>query len=258
MKAGQNLLDFKEAQLSFSSHIRNPEIYPRPLDIEQRRMDIYVGLFYRNIKTFIDGAFPVLKSCLNIKAWDDLVRQFVHLHSSESPYFLEISQEFLVFLEVRGLEGLPAFALELAHYEWVELALDVAEAEVAQVNLESDQPLPNKLQTSPLALSLVYGYAVHKIGSDHQPTEPQIDGCCLIAYRQADYEIKFMESNPLTHRLLSLVDQYEVSQAIEYLYDELRQAGRELTAEQVRDQAEKILRQLLQVGVLVISAEKVA
>lgn len=254
MKVGQNLADFKETQLSFSAHIRNPEIYPLPHDIEKRRMDIYVGLFYRNIKTFIDSAFPVFKSCLNTKVWGDLVRQFVHLHSSESPYFLEISQEFLTFLEVRGLEGLPAFALELAHYEWVELALDVAEAEVTQTHLGGNQPLPNKLQTSPVALPLVYGYAVHKIGSDHQPTEPQVDRCCLIAYRQADYEIKFMESNLLTHRLLSLVDEYEVSQAIVHLYDELHQAGREMSVEQVSDQAETILRQLLQVGVLVIPA----
>ena len=256
MKPGQNLPDFAAAQLSFSAHIRNPEVYPPPRDIEQRRMDIYLGLFYLNIKSFLDSAFPVFKSCLNTKVWEDLVRQFVHLHSSESPYFLEISQEFLAFLEARGLESLPVFALELAHYEWVELALDVADAEVVDDSLDGDEPLPIKLETSPLALPLVYEYPVHKIGPEHQPTESQADGCFLIAYRRADDEIKFMESNPLTHRLLNLVDEYDVSHAIEHLYDELHQAGRDDRGDEGTGQAAPIVRHLLEETVLVISAEK--
>ena len=52
------------------------------------------------------------------------MRKFVHRHPSESPYFLEISQEFLTFLSEqvhRVTSSLPEFLLELAHYEWVEL-----------------------------------------------------------------------------------------------------------------------------------------
>ena len=243
---GQNLAGFLDAQIAFSAHIRNPEVNPKPADVEQRRMDIYTGLFYRNIKSFLDSAFPVFKSCLETTAWEGLVREFVHTHSSQSPYFLEISQEFLNFLSGRGLHGLPEFSLELAHYEWVELALDVAPGEAPE---NSSQWQGGDLVLSPLAIPLAYNYAVQNIGPDHQAEGPV--ATFLIAYRDGDDEVHFMASNALTHRLLELCQDGGSAQAVPRLTEELRQQGHDLSLDDVTRQAADIFAKLYEASVLV-------
>ncbi|MEQ8689763.1 MAG: putative DNA-binding domain-containing protein [Pseudomonadales bacterium] len=250
MTQGANLPDFRAAQLSFAAHIRHPERNPRPADIEPRRMAVYVGLIYRNIESFMSSAFPVLKSCLDSDTWDVLIREFIHTHPSASPYFLEISQEFLAFLDTRGLQGLPGFALELAHYEWVELALDVAMAHAPAEAFAAEAPLPEYVSLSALAQPLGYHYAVHQIGADHQPAAPADNGCFLIAYRDQQEQVKFIESNPLTHRLLELIEQESVAAAGTTLHQELVAAGGQVDAVDFDAQLAQIVRQLLAKGVL--------
>ena len=91
-------------------------------------MKIYADLFFNNVKNFLTTTFPIAKGCLGQEQWLRLCREFLHRHPSESPYFAEISQEFLAFLHYR--QGLvenpdPDWLLELCHYEWVELSLDL-------------------------------------------------------------------------------------------------------------------------------------
>ena len=92
---GRNLPKFAEVQLEFTAHIRNPDMHTAPVDIEPRRMRIYLELFYKNIENFLATGFPVAKQVLGESAWHPLVRSFVHRHGSESPYFLEITQELI-------------------------------------------------------------------------------------------------------------------------------------------------------------------
>lgn len=194
-------------QLDFAAHIRNPGEHSRPADVEPRRMQIYLDLFYNNIEAFLAGAFPVCKRTLGDERWHSLVRAFVHRHPSESPYFLEISQEFLTFLGDTNAQELPAFLLELCHYEWVELALAVAEDDYPnegidpQGNLLTGVPL-----VSPLIWKLAYAYPVHQIGPDFQPQSPSSEPTLLVVYRRRDDTIGFMSVTPLTMALLDELD----------------------------------------------------
>ena len=81
-----------------------------------------------SVEGFISGGFPVLRSLYEDDGWHELVRSFIGRHRCHSPYFLEISREFLEYLaqEHRLRACDPPFIAELAHYEWVELALDVS------------------------------------------------------------------------------------------------------------------------------------
>jgi uncharacterized protein len=120
---------FQETQLAFAKHLRAPDLYPAPLDIENRRMQIYRELIYNNIENLVAVVFPVLRSLLPDKQWHAIMRDFIHKHQCHSPYFLEISQEFLQYLmqERKPQETDPPYLIELAHYEWMELALDVSD-----------------------------------------------------------------------------------------------------------------------------------
>lgn len=118
--------------------------------MEQRRLDIYQRLVYNNIEGFISKGFPVLRSLYRDDDWQQLVRGFIQAHRCSTPYFMEISQEFLQYLlqeyQLRDLD--PPFMAELAHYEWVELALDVAE-ESPPPAVQVDDPLAAVPRLSP-------------------------------------------------------------------------------------------------------------
>ena len=196
---------FQQAQIEFAAHIRNPETNPAPEGIEDRRMNIYRNLFFNNIESFIASGFPILKSIIDPQQWTAMVRDFVHHHQSHSPYFLEIGTEFLHYLENERnpADSDPAFMLELAHYEWIELALDTSTLEFPEVNREGDL-LADRPVVSPLAWPLAYNYQVQMIGPEFQPTPEQAVPTHLIVYRDRDLKIGFMETNATTTRLLEL------------------------------------------------------
>jgi uncharacterized protein len=194
----------QDSQLQMAQYLRNPELAPAPAGVEQRRLDIYKRLVFNNIESFISSGFPVLRSLYSVEDWHGLVRAFIDGHSCHTPYFLEIGQEFLQFLleEHQMREVDPVFMTELAHYEWVELALDVSQEEVPPV-LSCEDPLSAIPRLSPLAWLLSYHYPVHHIGPGYQLTEPEAP-TYLVVYRDRNDRVRFMELNAVSARLVEL------------------------------------------------------
>lgn len=231
-------------------YLRDPARQAAPAGVEARRLKIYEDLVYNNIESFINSGFPVLRSLYRPEEWRHLVREFMQGHRCHSPYFLEISQEFLLFLmedhEPRACD--PVFMTELAHYEWVELALDVAEEELPEMLHAGSLP-DAVLELSPVAWSLAYRYPVHHIGPDWQPYQPE-SPTYIVVYRDRAYKVRFMEVNAPTARLLELVRTNEAATAIE-LIDTL--AGElDVTVDSIRDFALDQLQQLISESVVVV------
>lgn len=203
----------EQSQQQLTAHIRNPEQVPGPGGIEPRRLKIYSELFYNNIESFLSSGFPVLRGIFSDENWHAMVRDFMLKHRCHTPYFLEITQEFLLYLqESRQLNPTdPVFMQELAHYEWVELALDIAEDELDQLAVDPDGDLLEGLPlVSPLAWSLSYKYPVHKIGQSYQPQQAPEQATYLVVYRNLQHTVGFMEANAITARLLELLRSNEV------------------------------------------------
>ena len=248
---------FQAGQFAFAAHLRDPAVNPAPADIEDRRVAIYRDLIYNNVESFLSGGFPVLRSLMSDDNWHKLVRGFVRDHRCHTPYFLEISQEFLLYLREGNAcipDGLP-FILELAHYEWVELALDVSPEVLPDVlpeqEDESDQGvtlLDASLQISPLAWRLNYNYPVHKISPDYQPLEAPVQPSSLVVYRGPDEKIHFFESNAVTMRLLQLLEDGQLNsrQALEQVALELQHPEPEMLV----TMGESIIQQLLDLSIL--------
>ncbi len=236
---------FQVTQRQLAAHLRDPENNPGPTGIEDRRLAIYRDLIYNNIEGFISGGFPILRQLYSDEAWHRLVRHFVIEHEAHTPYFLEVSQEFLQYLQEsqRGLAEKP-FLLELAHYEWVELALDVS-TEVYPTHYETEgDVLSMRPVVSPLAWSLSYQFPVHHIGPDYQPHEAPEQPTFLVVYRNRDDYVKFMESNAATHRLLALLQddsQLTGRQALLLLADEMQAPDPNAIIDFGRDLLNKLL-----------------
>jgi len=209
-----------DTQYQFANAIRDPANNELPEHIEQRRMTIYQELFYNNIQGFIANGFPVLREIFTDSDWDNMIRDFMVKHHCKTPLFHEISREFLAYLDnERDLSNDPSFIKELAHYEWVELALTVLDADSDAVIIDQQHDcLELKLQLSPLAWSLAYHYPVHLIGPDFLPDKPSDSLVYLLVYRNHDDQITFLELNPVSARLIDLLNQgltgFEAAQQI--------------------------------------------
>ncbi|GLS24733.1 DUF2063 domain-containing protein [Marinibactrum halimedae] len=198
---------FQQTQVALAEHLRDPDNNPGIDGVEDRRLKIYRDLIFNNIEGFIASGFPVLRSLIEDDHWHTLVRGFVVSHQCHTPYFLEISQEFLAYLqqEYQPEPWTPDFIRELAHYEWVELALDVS-TETFPTEIDRNGDLLNgQPVVSPLVWSLSYQYPVHHIGPDFQPESPPELPTFLLVYRTREDEVRFMETNAVTSRLLQLL-----------------------------------------------------
>ncbi len=207
MKVSQN---FKSTQLAFAAYIRDPQQNPMPVDVAESRMAMYRALFFNNIEGFLSGNFPVLRALLNDEQWLALTQDFYAKHPCHTPYFLQIPAEFLSYLQhERQCETDFPFMLELAHYEWVEMALATSEEEVVTHDKNLNELLNLAIALSPLAWPLAYQYPVHKIGPDFLPLAASAQPTFIVVYRDALDDVNFIEITALTYRMLELIQAQE-------------------------------------------------
>ena len=197
-----------QAQMQqFARYVRNPLLHLPPPDIEARRLKIYQDLFFNNMQALLSGMFPVMRSLFTVDAWSSLVREFYQYHRCETPYFPSIAEEFIAWLrDEKPLPDDKPFLLELAHYEWVELALATSEESISlqSVNIDGNV-MAGVPVVSPVCWPLSYRFPVHLIGSNCQPLVAPENATCLIVYRNAIDKICFVESNAASIRLMEFL-----------------------------------------------------
>jgi uncharacterized protein len=195
---------FQNTQFNFTKYLRDPAANKIPENIPNERMQVYVELIYNNIEGFLSGSFPVLRSIIPDEKWHLLARDFIRSHQAQTPYFLEICQEFLTYLfqtEHPIVDEFP-FIRALAHYEWVELALDISEEELPPATAWPDTLDKHAVKISPLAILLFYPWPVHQISANFIPDTGS--DTHLLVYRNRNYQIQFMELSATSSRLLQL------------------------------------------------------
>jgi len=201
---------FKKTQYEFAAHIRDPESNPIPNDVEERRMKIYNELFFNNVEDFISNTYPVLKKITAEDDWNDMMRDYFSRHLSHTPLFPEMPREFLKYLEnERDNPNDPDFIKELAHYEWIELALMTSDLDetIKWDKIDKDGDLLNQQPVmSPLAWPLTYQYPVQHISTDFIPDTPSEQPVYLLIYRDNKDEVHFMELNPVTALLIQFIN----------------------------------------------------
>jgi len=201
-------VDFKRRQLEFAAHLRDPANVPPPAGIEPRRMEVYRQLFINNLSGLLASTFPVARKILGHEAWSRLARQFYAGHKAQTPYFAELPREFVEWLaaERESAADEPAFLSELAHYEWVELALGIGEAEPELTGIDPEGDLLDGCPVlSPLAWPLAYRWPVHRLSEDYQPNEPPAEHTFIVVHRDRAGQVGFLQVDAPTMRLLQLI-----------------------------------------------------
>jgi hypothetical protein len=251
--------DFQALQQHFAQHLRDPEktYDPQAVDgdaIEPRRLAIYESLFFNNFDSLLSNMFPVMQRLVGPDHWARLVRRFMQHHGARTPYFHQLGQEWLRFLQTDSEVGEDKdqfpFLQELAHYEWVELAVSIEPFDPSPfsgVRIDQDPVL----QLSPLVWPLHYDWPVHRIGADSDPQTIQPAETWLLVHRDSEDRVHFAE---ITSAVFALMRRFAgaekpVSEVVENVVSDLtNQQGTQtdLNADQIMEAAATLIPQWLE------------
>jgi len=230
-------------QHAFAAHLRDPAHAPAPEGIEPRRITVYTELFFNNIESLVSANFPVIRTLYADDVWRDLVRAFYRDHRCHTPLFTDIAREFIRYLETRAEGDDPPFLVELAHYEWSELALSLDETDLATIARDAHGDVVDGIPlASPLARVLAYRFPVHRISKDFRPTEAPEQPTLILLTRDRADALHFLEIDALTALLLERLQQNSTLSGRACLDALLTELGRDEPA--LRDSGLGILRHL--------------
>ncbi|WP_322846718.1 DNA-binding domain-containing protein [Pseudomonas sp. B33.4] len=241
-----------QQQQALTRYLRDPEHQLPPANMNAARVNVYRDLVFNNVSQLLSGTFPVLIRIIGEQRWRLLVRGFLRDSRAQTPKFGEIAETFLDYLVTQPQvlqEGQwPAFLLELAHYEWVEMVLQQSDAQA----LPATDPallLERPLQISALAWPLAYEWPVHELDPNHQPATPPAQPTLLLVRRTADWSVKFAELSPLAWRLLQRIEESPALDGRQQLQDLAVEAGVAASVA-FMDSGSLLLRQFHEDGVL--------
>ncbi|WP_053179416.1 HvfC family RiPP maturation protein [Pseudomonas kilonensis] len=236
-----------QQQQALTRYLRDPEHCPVPAGMDAARAQVYRDLIFENMRSLLSGTFPVLVSVLGQDRWRACVRRFLREHRCATPRFGEIAEEFVGYLAAHSSPDWPPFVAELAHYEWVEMALLQSQAEPLPTPDEASW-LDQLLCVSPLAWPLAYQWPVHRLAPNHQPLTPPAQPTLLLVRRTPGFAVRFSELSPLAWRLLQRIEEYPELAGRGQLLALAREAGVDSSA--FMDSAVALLRQMQDEGVV--------
>jgi len=222
---------FQRYQQTFTAYIRDPINQPRPQDVVAKRMDVYKEIVFNNLFESVSACFPVARKVVGQRIWLKLIRGFFREYSADTPIFRKIPEEFLTYLS--GLatpqeSHVPPYLISLCHYEWVELLVTNINIDLTEsaLNHQVINQTADLLEYQPILIPamqlLNYEYAVQKISPRNKPKEKI--NTQLLVYRNELFAIKFVELNPVTFKLITLLQQQNTTgkQALTLIADELK------------------------------------
>ncbi len=198
---------FQQMQRQFLAHLRQPLSGNQPVGFAEDRLAVYAGLLYNKFDESLTACFPVLHRLLETARWRALVLDFIAEHRCLSPYYRQIPDEFVRYLQTeRQAPDAPPFLAELAHFEWIELVLSISEAGPVEAEmLQDEQLLDAVLMFAPVMRLLYYLWPVQQISRAFQPDEAPPQATHILGFCDTDGQVRFIALNPETVRLILLL-----------------------------------------------------
>ena len=195
---------FQSVQRELTASIRNPE-QCYMVNIEKSQgIEVYQELVFNNLNELLRNAFPILHHVLSASDWRKLIKGFLKDHYANTPLFYELPKEFIAYL--RNHKTVSVTIMELAHFEWVELALELSPCCLKDLKSTTEYDLTQaNLILSPLAYLLHYEYPVHTVKTSSDLVNCTKKMTYLIAYRDQEHFVGFVALNAVTARMLEIL-----------------------------------------------------
>ena len=187
---------FQQVQQDFCQWLRQParDLSTTVQGVAVDRMKVYRELLFNNVQSFIDMVFPVAKSLLQASQWEALQQDFFARAQCQSPFYMDISKEFLDYLQQTKLPLLAEYPwlIELLHVEWMELHVELAEFRWPDAGqLLSAESMVQLDENAMLALSipvwvLGYRWPVYQWRVGQDVNHIQESPCFILVWRDVD------------------------------------------------------------------------
>ncbi len=186
-------------QLELASAALGQEL---PASLEGTRLAFYRRLVHGALDECMGSILPRTAARLGERFWRE-VRLFYAERGPRTHYLRDVPTEFLAWWADRPWpEDLPAYALDLARHEATSIEVGAAldgGGRPAVAALELGRPVVFQEAT---ALRR-YRHAVHRLPEDPEDrSEPEAVPVALLAYRDAEHELRYLELSPVAAAIL--------------------------------------------------------
>lgn len=197
--------ELRGQQNAFTQCLRHPSITEMPVGVSPDRMAIYRELIRNNLLGFVESTFPVSASLLPQALWDSLCNDFVASARCKSPRFIDIPAHFLEHVAQLDWPQLAEYPWleELMHFEWMELAVDVAETD-EELTPDSIHSSASGWHVTAHVWPMAYQWPVANwsASTTREDIEKGLQG--VLFWRDQELRTRMLTTTPLT---LALVDQ---------------------------------------------------
>jgi hypothetical protein len=172
-----------------------------------RRLAVYRSLVRNGLSGIVLRMLPRTRSRLNAACGGRFDADFARFVAEVGPrthYLRDVPGEFVAWVENawRTDPLVPAYVPDLAAHELASYSVAASETAAAG-RLIGDVSLDRPLEFASSVRLLRYAWAVHELPSNTSSMElPVQRDVCLLAYRDADHAIRWLELSPLAWEIL--------------------------------------------------------
>ncbi len=171
-------------------------------DVDPRRLLLYRKLVRRGLAESLLRQLPRTAARLG-PAWDETLERFCNEELPRSHYLRDIAFELVAFAAPiwAADPSLPSYILDLARHELIafEVACEPASAEPTNLALDLNRPA----RFHPAVRLRRYQHAIHRLSADPGARDlPAPEPTALLAYRDAEHEVRYLELTPLAAAVL--------------------------------------------------------
>lgn len=240
--------DFATLQRQFAINIRKPGQQQSIDNVDSARMQVYQQIIAYGFKDLLERHFPVLKAMIGEGRWQQLLTNFLADGHSHSPIYRQLSQDFVAYLQQIEV---PRLWQQLAHYEALEVVIDVMADVVLPAGLNNSSNLEQgRVVVSPYLSLQQYDYPVHQASAEYTPAASTT---YLAVYRNRTHQVKFIELNNFSARLLQLL--IEQPQTLVQAVSQLAKEAGQTDVELLRPFALGLLQQLQSLDIVLGTTE---
>lgn len=166
-------------------------------DLDPRRLLLYRKLVRRGLADSIRRQIPRVAARLG-PAWDATIERFFNEELPRSHYLRDVAFELVDFAAPiwAADPSLPAYTIDLARHELLafEVSCEPRYAEPTGAPLDLDRPV----RFDPAARLRRYEHAIHRLSAELDARDlPPREPTSLLAYRDADHDVRYLELTPL-------------------------------------------------------------
>ncbi len=170
--------------------------------VGERRLLVYRKLVRRGLASAIRQEIPRTAARLG-DAFEAWVERFIDEEAPRSHYLRDVAFELVAWARPRWAEdaSVPAYLGDLARHELTGFEVGSAEEDRGATEIDLDLDVTARFHAS-VRLAR-YEHAVHRLLADEAASDvPAREPTALLAYRDAEHEVRYLELSPLAAAIL--------------------------------------------------------